>query len=154
MTIYLVRHAHAGSRSDWRGPDVERPLSLQGKEQARAVTRFMADRPVDRIVSGPAVRCQQTVAHLARKRGLEVEIASVLDEGAAVDDVLELLAKVSGSDVVLCSHGDVLPALLDALAARGVSVEGGLNLRKGAIAVLDEGRGLVTKAVVVGRPEA
>lgn len=153
MTLYLVRHAHAGSRGDWKGADDERPLSLEGKEQARAITRWLADRHVDRVLSSPHVRCQQTVAHLARKRGLEVEVEPVLEEGAAVEDVLDLIGKLAREDVVLCSHGDVLPALLAALAADGVELEGGTKLQKGAIAVLDVKHGAVRRATLVGRPK-
>ena len=34
MTILLVRHARAGSRKDWDGPDEKRPLSKKGRRQA------------------------------------------------------------------------------------------------------------------------
>ena len=32
--VYLVRHAHAGNKADWYGPDLARPLSERGRRQA------------------------------------------------------------------------------------------------------------------------
>ena len=44
MTIYFVRHAKAGSRSNWDGEDVDRPLSNNGWHQARLVGAKLAKR--------------------------------------------------------------------------------------------------------------
>ena len=34
--VLLVRHARAGSRKHWEGPDIERPLSKKGWRQAQS----------------------------------------------------------------------------------------------------------------------
>ncbi|NDG67366.1 MAG: NUDIX hydrolase, partial [Actinobacteria bacterium] len=39
MTIYLVRHAKAGSRKNWDDDDTQRPLVESGREQARLLVQ-------------------------------------------------------------------------------------------------------------------
>ena len=71
--IYLVRHAHAGQKQTWSGPDRRRPLSSHGQQEAAGLLIQLHQEPITRIVSSPALRCQQTVWPLARQRRLAVE---------------------------------------------------------------------------------
>src|SRR4051812_442509 len=57
----LVRHAHAGSKKQWSGPDHERPLSRRGQEQARDLAGVLAGLGVTRLLSSPALRCRETL---------------------------------------------------------------------------------------------
>jgi phosphohistidine phosphatase SixA len=75
---YLVRHAHAGDKRAWTGPDRLRPLSGSGRREAHGLLVQLRPYPVVRILSSPAVRCVQTVEPLAQRRGLPVERAEVL----------------------------------------------------------------------------
>src|SRR5215218_9244132 len=75
---YLVRHAHAGDKRAWQGPDSQRPLSTAGRQEAHGLLAHLRDYPISRIVSGPAVRCLQTVQPLAERRDLRVETADAL----------------------------------------------------------------------------
>jgi 8-oxo-dGTP diphosphatase len=136
MPLYLVRHAKAGSRSGWVGPDETRPLSKSGREQAQGITRALAEFPVPRILSSPYVRCVDTVQPLAAKLGLQLETTPSLAEGRDVRPVIELLASVPDY-TVLCSHGDVIPAVIDALQRRGMAVEGEPDWRKGATWIIE-----------------
>ena len=79
--VFLVRHAKAGDRSTWQGDDDGRPLTKAGRRQARALVDVFAGRPINRIVSSPAVRCVDTVEPLAEARGLAVEVRNELREG-------------------------------------------------------------------------
>src|SRR5262249_55413614 len=63
--VYLVRHAKAGSREQWRADDDLRPLTTKGWRQAEGLVEAFADRPLASILSSPAVRCVQTVEPLA-----------------------------------------------------------------------------------------
>lgn len=117
MTLYLVRHAKAGSRRDWDGPDPERPLSRKGRRQAEGLVHLLADRPVRRVLSSPYVRCVQTVEPLAEKLGLLVEDAPALTDRAPPADAVALLRDLAGTTAVLCTHGDLIPPVLDTLAA-------------------------------------
>lgn len=121
MDVFLVRHAHAGDRQKWEGPDDVRPLSDKGRRQADALVDVLAGKGVGRILSSPSARCVQTVQPLADHLGLDVEETDDLAEGVAASEVVELARKVAnGRDAatVLCTHGDVIPTLLDALARR------------------------------------
>jgi phosphohistidine phosphatase SixA len=137
VTIYLVRHAHAGSRHDWAGHDDERPLTSKGRRQAHAITGRFGDRRITRVLSSPSARCVQTVEPIAEALGVPVEHHHAMAEGADVHDALELLRSLAHTDVVLCSHGDVIPELISALAARGVKVNGRRSAAKGATYVIE-----------------
>jgi 8-oxo-dGTP diphosphatase len=115
MHLFLVRHAKAGSRHDWDGPDEQRPLSKKGRRQADALVPLLFDRQIERVASSPFVRCAQTVQPLADKLGVDVELAEPLAEGAKTKDVLALVRNLD-ADAVLCTHGDVIPEILDTLA--------------------------------------
>jgi 8-oxo-dGTP diphosphatase len=136
MPLYLVRHAKAGSRSGWVGPDAKRPLSKGGREQADALARDLAEAPLTRILSSPYVRCIETVRPLANKVGIAVEPNKALAEGRNVDAAIELLAALPDY-AVACSHGDLIPAVVDALLRHGMHVDGEPDWRKGSIWVLD-----------------
>jgi 8-oxo-dGTP diphosphatase len=119
LAVFLVRHAKAGSRREWEGDDDLRPLSKKGRRQAEHLADDLADRGVARILSSPSVRCVQTVEPLAARLGLKVETADALGEGSDAPEVVALvreLAPERSAPVVLCTHGDVIPTLLDALA--------------------------------------
>jgi broad specificity phosphatase PhoE len=88
---YLVRHAHAGDKRAWTGPDRLRPLSAPGRREAHGVLVQLRDYPITRILSRPAVRCLQTVEPLARRRGLPVEAAEVLGVDADPATLVALL---------------------------------------------------------------
>lgn len=152
MTLYLVRHAHAGRRSEWDDADAERPLSEKGRHQSEALTRHLADTTIDRVISSPAVRCRQSVDELAGARGLEVEVHPALLEGAAARSATTLLWELAadGIDAVLSSHGDVIPAALRALRSDGAEVDDRHGLPKGTLYRLDvDDEGHITTATFV-----
>lgn len=148
MTLFLVRHAHAGSRSEWDGPDAERPLSDKGHRQVEAITAHLAEAPVKRFLSSRAVRCQQTIAPAARTRGLEVEVHPALTEGARASETTTLLWELAADDVtaVLSSHGDVIPAAIEALRHDGVDVGDRHGLPKGTLYEIRVVDGRITQA--------
>ena len=135
--LYLVRHAKAGNRERWQGDDRLRPLSKSGRRQADALVTVFEGRKVDRILSSPFLRCLQTVQPLAAERMLPIEEADALAEGAELDEVLALVAELEGVSAVLCSHGDVIPALVEHLVQRGMLVDGEPNWRKGSTWVIE-----------------
>ena len=114
MRLYVVRHAHAGSRSSWDGPDEARSLTTKGHKQAAAIADVLAASGTSRLVSSPYRRCVQSLEPLALRLGLVVEDDVRLAEGADGVDALALadeLRKESEAAVV-CSHGDVIPEML------------------------------------------
>jgi 8-oxo-dGTP diphosphatase len=155
VTLYMIRHAHAGNKHRWSGPDEERPLSAKGAKQSEAIAEQFADAGVKRIISSPAQRCRQTVQPLAGKLGLAIESDDALAEGTPTPSTLELVLHLAGEDVdaALCSHGDVIPALLQALEADGVSGDGNTSSAKAGVFVLDTDGGRITHAVYVPPPD-
>jgi broad specificity phosphatase PhoE len=122
MTIYLVRHARAGERSLWRQEDWLRPLSRAGRSQARGLISLLEDARFDRVLSSPYVRCLETVVPVAGARRLAIEPEDTLAEGGDLDSAMALVRKHIGNGAVLCSHGDVIPAILSSLAATGIDL--------------------------------
>lgn len=107
--ILILRHAAAGDRSTWKGPDRDRPLTKKGRRQAEAIVDLYAPYRVARIFSSPYIRCVQTVEPLSDALGIEIELSDKLAEGA--DGASKLVASVgrnSSGAVVLCTHGDVI----------------------------------------------
>lgn len=115
VTVYLVRHGDAGERKEWNGPDHLRPLDGNGWTQAVQLADLLERRGVRRVISSPYVRCVQTVEPLAERLGLPVEQSDALAEGADDDALVGLVRSVNGGATVLCTHGDVVPRLLECL---------------------------------------
>jgi broad specificity phosphatase PhoE len=133
---YLVRHAHAGDKRAWQDPDSLRPLSGAGRHEAHGLLTQLRDYPISRIVSGPAVRCQQTVQPLAERRDLRVETTDVLGVDADSTGLVALLLDPAASETVLCSHGELIGVALTWLL--GHDVDGGrLVWPKGSTWVLE-----------------
>jgi len=113
-SLYLVRHAEAGVRTD-RADDDLRSLSGAGRYQARSLAAAFESVDVGDILSSPYVRCVETLEPLADRRGRTVVRTDVLAEGAPIDSVLRLLEQVPPRSV-LCTHGAVMEAALQHVA--------------------------------------
>ena len=146
-TVYLVRHAKAGERRVWDRADEERPLSKTGWKQARAVADRLESKHTTRLVSSAYVRCVQTLEPLGEISSTEVEVDERLSEGGDFEPVLELLNEVPDG-AVLCSHGDIIPAVIEALRRRGMELQAEPDWRKGTIWVLKRKNSKVTKGKV------
>ena len=123
MTSVLLRHASAGHRRDFEHDDHLRPLDGRGRRQSDELVELLRPFGVQRILSSHYVRCVQTVEPLAEALGLEVELDDRLKEGEGASAAT--LLREDG--VVLCTHGDIIEALL------------GRGLKKGAAVVLKDG---------------
>ena len=144
--VYLVRHAHAGKKSQWQGPDLARPLSAQGRKEALGLVDRLRDRPVRRLLSSPADRCLQTLEPLAARLGLDVEPHDLLGVDGPGAGVVELLASPALQQTVLCSHGEVIGQMLDQLQRAGVELEDPPRWPKGSTWVIDLHGGQTRKA--------
>jgi 8-oxo-dGTP pyrophosphatase MutT (NUDIX family) len=151
-TAYLVRHGRAGSRSAWTEDDEARPLSKRGRRQAERLVEAFRGVEVRRVISSPFVRCVQTVRPLALDRGLPVETSEALREGAPVSAALALLAEIADTPSVLCSHGDVIPAVVLHFAELDMRVEGERDWRKGSFWALERRDGRFVSARYVPPP--
>jgi 8-oxo-(d)GTP phosphatase len=146
VPVLLIRHAQAGSRRDWSGEDQLRPLSSSGRRQAKRLTGALTPFSPQRILSSPYTRCLETVEPLAKVLGLPIEPTKQLAEGAGAE-ALELIRSFAGEKVALCTHGDVIPEVLVALADED-RLDLGPNPRqaKGSTWVLEANGGRFFKA--------
>lgn len=149
--IHLVRHAKAGKRSE-RSDDILRPLDERGVEQAQRIAERLTSRPVERLLSSPATRCVQTLEPLATQLGQSIEIVDELWEGQAAQPVVSLLHRIAsaGGGAVLSSHGDIIPAVLEVLAASGIPLMGD-GCAKGSIWELRVEGGRIVEGAYLGR---
>lgn len=154
MLIHVVRHAHAGVRSEWHDDDELRPLTERGAKQAAAIADALAGADVDVVWSSRYVRCRQTVQPLADRRGLDVVDHPHLAEGAYGTDALDaLLAEAAlGRAVVACSHGDVIPEIVRAAVGRGAVLHGPAVPRKAERYEMVVKKGAITEVRHVDRP--
>jgi 8-oxo-dGTP diphosphatase len=134
--LFVVRHADAGHRGNGDEPDAARPLSKRGWRQADGLRDQLVDAGITRLVASPVVRCQQTLEPLAERLGVEVEADERLAEGAGAAGALAVAREVRHTGAVLCSHGDVIPDLLEALAANGTKLKDEMRWQKASTWVL------------------
>ncbi|MGV9770226.1 NUDIX hydrolase [Microbacterium sp. NPDC003461] len=119
--VVALRHGKAVPRGDWERADYLRPLLPKGREQAKAVVGGLRAFGVKKIVSSTATRCVQTVTPLARAIDTRITETDAISQDAWEDglaDVRTIVGKrlASGKPAVLCTHGPVLPVVLEELA--------------------------------------
>ena len=138
-TRYVVRHADAGVRGPGDEHDRDRGLSARGRRQAEALCARLGEVGARRLVSSPFRRCVDTLAPLAVELGLEVERDDRLSEGTGFVGVLDLAEELRDGPAVICSHGDVIPDVLEALLRRGTRLDGDPRWPKASTWVLTRG---------------
>lgn len=119
--IYLVREADAGGRFAWPGPDRLRPLTSGGWRQAHELAERLDGVRLQRIVSSPWLRCQQTVLPLAEPRDLPIDTEPALGQIASVDRAMRLLAEARDA-TVFCTHPELAYAIIERLRCDGSRV--------------------------------
>ena len=134
-SLLLVRHAKAGSKSDWDGPDELRPLDGKGRRQAARLARVLSVFAPVELLTAERVRCRQTLEPLADRVGQGIgslpelgEEEFAADPQAALAAVERLLGPREEPGVaVVCSQGGAIPSVLAALGVRFAGVPGALH---------------------------
>ena len=119
--LMLVRHAKAGSRSEWSGNDAARPLDKSGRTQAELLAPMLRAFGVRRLHSAPRVRCVQTLGPLADELGTEIAVEPALSDEAYLADPVaartRLVELAAGQGVAaVSSQGTAIPGLVGDLA--------------------------------------
>jgi len=114
--LCLVRHAAAGAAGD--GTDIGRPLSREGRQQARRLAGKLAARKIkpDRIVASPADRTLETASALAEALGVnagDIRIDERIYQTSANDELLNVVRGLDGGEsvVILVGHQPVIGEL-------------------------------------------
>lgn len=103
--VYLVRHAEKA----YAGADP--PLSETGRRRAIALADRLAPVGIDRILSTDYRRTRDTVAPLADRIGVAIE----LYEPARMEELAEALRSGPGGTVLVVGHSNTTPALVSLL---------------------------------------
>jgi 8-oxo-dGTP diphosphatase len=151
-TLVLVRHARAGDRAAWAGPDELRPLDQRGRLQAHRLAQVLPVFGPAEVLSARRTRCEQTVAPLAECLGLPVVPLAELGEEEFADDpatgmaaVERLLAPRDQPGVaVVCSQGGAIPSVLMALGVAIAPTRDYPPSAKGSVWVLGGGPGALS----------
>ncbi|MEA1901917.1 MAG: NUDIX hydrolase [Actinomycetota bacterium] len=151
-TIHLYRHGAAGNRAKWKGEDLGRPLTKKGKRQAEAIARRLENAGIERVVTSPYERCIQSAKPLAKAIGAKVEVNAALAEDPDVDAAYSLIDSLVGNNAVLCSHGDVIPAVINRMMWAGLSLESRFYCSKGSIWEIEVENGKFTTGRYVPPP--
>ena len=139
MEIYIVRHAIAMERDEWKGSDEKRPLTEKGKKKMEQIAQGLAALEVDftHIFSSPLVRAQQTAEILQKtlKIGHRDETDSLVPSGdpAAIIPFLNKLP--DDAKVALVGHEPNVSELLSYLLSgqhKSFSM-----FKKGGVAMLE-----------------
>jgi phosphohistidine phosphatase len=137
MEIYFLRHGDAGSRETWKGSDASRPLSDDGaaRMEREAATLALLRLPLDRILTSPLVRAQQTAEIVARRLNLMDALAdddrlapgfSIADLGGIVREYRALTA------LMLVGHEPDFSSVISACIGGGR-----VECKKGGLARVD-----------------
>jgi 8-oxo-dGTP diphosphatase len=153
-TLRLVRHATAGDRAKWTGPDPTRSLTKKGRRQAEAIAQSLRDAGIERILTSPYDRCVQTVEPLAALTGAKIEVYEDLAEESDIDAAYVRVDSLVGSNAVVCSHGDVIPALINRMMWAGLSLSSRFFCSKGSIWEIEIEGGKFTTGHYVPPPDA
>ena len=152
MTLYIVRHAKAGKRSEWDGPDTLRPLSDKGWEQAQAIAEKLLGLKPSALISSPAIRCMQTLEPLSKATKIKITADQRLFEDGDVAKMIELLEDAQDSTVI-SSHGDMIPEAIKILQRRGMEINSKPDWRKATVWVVERTKNGFKSAVVMAPPQ-
>ena len=112
MRLILVRHAHSAPGE----PDSLRPLSAEGREQARVLGERLAAAAPDVVLTSPLLRARETAAAIARAADVEARSDDRLAPGATAEDVMATAEGV-GETVVVVGHQPDCSEIAAALGA-------------------------------------
>ena len=117
--LVFMRHGKASGSAP---SDELRPLTETGREQAQAAVGVLRAFGVRRVYASTAQRCVETATPIADAIGRPVHERDEISQASwerGEDDPLSLIAKRVRKETptVICSHGPVVPALMEALAA-------------------------------------
>ena len=125
-SLLLVRHAKAGSKSNWDGPDELRPLDGKGRRQAQHLAQVLPFFGPVELLTAERVRCRETLEPLAERIGRDIRPLPELGEEEFAADpqaalaIVERLLTPRGQPgvTVVCSQGGAIPSVLAALGVR------------------------------------
>ncbi len=108
-TYIIVRHAEKATA------DVDTSLSERGQARATTLASMLAPRGVTRLIATEYKRTQETLAPLAHRLSLSVEVRPAARTAALLT---ELRAEPDGAVVVIATHSNILTLLVEQLGGK------------------------------------
>jgi phosphohistidine phosphatase SixA len=108
----VVRHAEKESN------DKDTPLSEAGRARAKVIASMLANANVTRLVASQYKRTRETLAPLAERTSLHVEVRPA---DKTNDLITELRAAPDGAVVVIATHSNVVPLIVRELGGGGAA---------------------------------
>lgn len=78
--VYLIRHANPDYSLEKKVGDRLMPLSLEGRKQARELTKALSKLNIDSIYTSSLVRAQETASYFTKRCHLDIKVEEGLDE--------------------------------------------------------------------------
>ncbi|MFQ5592581.1 MAG: phosphohistidine phosphatase SixA [Anaerolineae bacterium] len=108
MRLYFLRHGLA-DRSEWFGPDFERPLTHKGKVRMTREAETIAELgfDLDAIITSPLARAYQTAEIVADELGMRDSLVEDkrLAPGFEPEDLAEIVQEYAGAaSLMLVGH--------------------------------------------------
>jgi phosphohistidine phosphatase len=140
MILYILRHAIAADKAEWKGADSDRPLTKDGIRKMKKVAKGMRrlDIKVEWILTSPYRRAYETAVIAARELKLKKRLKT--SRMLTPDGDIKALIKHLGlnfrtwESVMLVGHEPYLGSLIGLLAAGNASA--GTLLDKAGLAKL------------------
>jgi phosphohistidine phosphatase len=122
MPVYLMRHATAADPGGM--PDALRPLTEQGRQEAREAGRALRERGVAIavVLSSPRLRARETAEQVVEGFGTKVgvEIRETLNCGATSAAYLHEIG-AQGRPLLLVGHNPEISAIASGLLGQAIS---------------------------------
>jgi broad specificity phosphatase PhoE len=112
--VILVRHAEKDTGS------VDPPLTQRGLDRSLALARLLGDVDISAIYATQFIRTQQTVKQLSSLHGLEPELVNVDLSNPRIfasNLAKAILKDHPGQTVLVSSHSNIIPFMIEALGA-------------------------------------
>jgi broad specificity phosphatase PhoE len=107
--VILVRHAEKADAGD------DPPLTQEGRERALALAHVLGEVEIAAIYATPYARTRETARALAELRGIPVTTVPADNYGQRMAAMIR--SQHMGETVVLVSHSNTVPALIEELGA-------------------------------------
>ena len=130
--VYLVRHAHAGKKAQWQGPDQARPLSAQGRKEALGLLDQLRDLPSAACCPARPSAASRPSSRWPDKLGQPIELREALGVHGTTAEVLELVTSRALDEAVLCTHGELIRGVFDRLQSVGIELSSPPRWPKGS----------------------
>ncbi len=138
MILYIVRHAWAVERDEWKGPDDDsRPLTDEGRKRFAKVVKRLVKRDFapDVVATSPLARTRETADIIAQRvaDGPAVIELPALAPGSDLNALLQWTSEQAVDEVAWVGHAPDVELLFSALVSDGSAA---VRFPKGAVAAI------------------